>query len=78
MKRTIAALAFAAAISAATAGAATTAAAAPSAHVPAGHHYGWQHNPRNPHYVKLWRPPVPSPTCTWVISGAVGSVPRCV
>jgi hypothetical protein len=41
-------------------------------------HPGWQHNPRNPHYVKLWRPPVPSPTCTWVISGAVGSVPRCV
>jgi hypothetical protein len=44
-----------------------------------GHpHPGWQHNPRNPHYVKLVRPPVPPPTCTWVIGGAIGDVPRCV
>jgi hypothetical protein len=78
MRKTIAAFAFVAAISAATTGAAATAAAAPSVHTPAGHHYGWQHNPRNPHYVKLVRPPVPPPTCTWVIGGAVGDVPRCV
>jgi hypothetical protein len=45
----------------------------------AGHpHPGWQHNPRNPHYVKLVRPPAPNPGCTWVIGGAVGDVPRCV
>jgi hypothetical protein len=78
MRKTIAALAFAAAISAATTGAAATATAAPSAHTPAGHHYGWQHNPRNPHYVKPVPTPRPVPTCSWVIGGAVGDVPRCV
>jgi hypothetical protein len=45
--------------------------------VAAGHHYGWQHNPHNPHYVT---PPVPQPTCdgTWIIGNAIGDVPHCV
>jgi hypothetical protein len=44
----------------------------------AGHpHPGWQHNPRNPHYVKLVKPPV-TPTCEWVQTGTIGSVPHCV
>ena len=62
MKRTIAAL-F---------GLAVLATATPaSAHT----HPGWQHNPRNPHYV--W-PVKTVPTCSWVIGNAIGDVPHCV
>jgi hypothetical protein len=41
-------------------------------------HPGWQHNPRNPHYVKPVWPVKTVPTCTWVIANSIGSVPRCV
>jgi hypothetical protein len=72
MKRTIAALAGLAVFTLATPAMAANATSA-------GHpHPGWQHNPRNPHYVRPVRPPVPPATCTWVIGGAIGDVPRCV
>jgi hypothetical protein len=42
-------------------------------------HPGWQHNPRNPHYVKVVPTPRPTPTgCTWVQTGTIGSVPHLV
>jgi len=68
MKRTIAALA----------GLAVFTLATPAVAANSNPHPGWQHNPRNPHYVRLWRPPVPPPTCTWVIGNAIGDIPRCV
>jgi len=43
-----------------------------------GQHRGWQ-QPHNPHRVIVtttWRDP--APTCTWVITGTIGSVPHCV
>jgi hypothetical protein len=75
MRKTIAALAFAAAISAAMTGAAATAAAAPSAHTPAGHHHPCP--PRNKHCRPV-KPPMPPASCVWVIGGAIGDTPRCV
>jgi len=39
--------------------------------VPAGHHFGWQHNPHNPHHR-------PVPTCQWVVGNAIGDVPHCI
>jgi hypothetical protein len=43
-------------------------------------HPGWQHNPRNPHYVKVV-PLRPGPTGTcleWVINNKLGDPPVCV
>ncbi len=66
MKRTIAAL-F---------GLAVLATASPALAANTSHpHPGWQHNPRNPHYV--W-PVKTVPTCSWVIGNAIGDVPHCV
>jgi len=68
MKRIIAALA----------GLAVFALAAPAVAANSNAHSGWQHNPRNPHYVRLLPMPRPTTTCTWVITGTIGSVPHLV
>ncbi len=65
MKRTIAAL-F---------GLVVLATATPAVAANSNPHPGWQHNPRNPHYV--W-PVKTVPTCSWVIGNAIGDVPHCV
>jgi hypothetical protein len=69
MRKTIAALAFAAAVSAGTVGAATTTAAASpaSSQVSAGHHRPCP--PRNKHCITQ---------CYWVQTATIGSVPHLI
>jgi hypothetical protein len=44
-------------------------------HAPHGHAHGWTHNHRAPVTVTVTRG---VPSCTWVLTGTIGSVPHCV
>ncbi len=61
-------------ILAALAGAVILATATPALAANSNPHPGWQHNPRNPHYVK----PVPAHCLSWVLGAGIGDVPVCV
>jgi hypothetical protein len=65
MKRTVAVLI----------GAAVFTLAAPAGAVNASHHHPCP--PRNKHCRPV-KPPQPPASCTWVIGGAIGDIPRCV
>ena len=56
-------------------GLAVLATATPAVAANSNPHPGWQHNPRNPHYVK---PVTTVPTCSWVQTATIGSAPHCV